>query len=194
MEPIVLLAGSAAGAFTAIAMRKGKGNATLISNNTVPTHPIDLQRRVITEAINRVYDYEHQGKISGMEREKLLAKYRQELNVLNNNRYGVTLYDLKHINAFKESLVAIVDQRMAQINARLDDLDNKITNTAVQSKPVIRVERKEEKREITKPVERVEPVEVVESMEHDDDADASLDQIKKKIMQTLSRLEQAEVE
>jgi hypothetical protein len=197
MEPIILVAGSAVGAFTALIagkVSKGQGNTNSFTHNhNTYTHSADLQRRIVTEAMNRVYYYERQGRITGNERERLLAKYRQELNALDNNNgmHGVTLYNLKELNAFKEHLVTVVDQRMAQINSKLDDITSKVgSNTpVVRNKPATNVERKEEKR-TERPVEQVEIVESAESAE----SDTSLDEIKKQIMQTLSRLEQAEVE
>lgn len=199
MEPLIHEAGSTMGAFSTMIMNKGRSNdnTKLIRNNTFP-NSVDLQKRVVTAAMNRIYDYERQGKITAIEREKLLAKYRQELNMLDNKMHGVTLYDPREIGAFGENLVAVVDQRMAQINAKLDELASKIGSNAIaQSKSVGRVERKEEKHvetqiQTSKPLE---PIEIAESIESENaESDASLDDIKKQIMQTLSRLEQAEVE
>lgn len=187
MEPMILVAGSAVGAFTAMAIgRVSKNNVKPFVPNS---HTDYVQKRVIMEAMNRVYDYERQGKITSVEREKLLAKYRQELNTLENRTHNVTLYNLKELNTFKETLVTVLDQRMAQISSRLDDLTNKIENAHVANKPRTHAERKEEKPEVTKPVEHVQfpDSDVTES-------DANLEEIKKQIMQTLSRLEQAEVE
>ncbi|MBI5133675.1 MAG: hypothetical protein HZA83_03085 [Thaumarchaeota archaeon] len=199
MEPLIHEAGSTMGAFSTMIMNKGRSNdnTKLIRNNTFP-NSVDLQKRVVTAAMNRIYDYERQGKITSIEREKLLAKYRQELNMLDNKMHGVTLYDPREIGAFGENLVAVVDQRMAQINAKLDDLASKIGSNAIaQSKFVGRVERKEEKHvetQIQTP-KPLEPIEIAESTESENaESDASLDDIKKQIMQTLSRLEQAEVE
>lgn len=200
MEPLIHEAGSTMGAFSTMIMNKGRSNdnTKLIRNNHPFPNSVDLQKRVVTAAMNRIYDYERQGKITAIEREKLLAKYRQELNMLDNKMHGVTLYDPREISAFGENLVAVVDQRMAQINAKLDDLASKIGSNAIaQSKSVGRMERKEEKHvetQIQTP-KPLEPIEIAESTESENaESDASLDDIKKQIMQTLSRLEQAEVE
>lgn len=198
MEPMIHEAGSTMGAFSTMIMNKGRSNdnnTKLIRNNHPFPNSVDLQKRVVTVAMNRVYDYERQGKITSIEREKLLAKYRQELNMLDNKMHGVTLYDPREINAFGENLVAVVDQRMAQINAKLDDLASRIGSNAIaQGKSIARVERKEEKYVETQ-TQTPKPIGIVESTESESaESDASLDDIKKQIMQTLSRLEQAEVE
>jgi hypothetical protein len=200
MEPIILVAGSAVGAFTAIAMNKiSKGNDSnddvkLFADNP-SVRSADLQKRIVTGAMNKVYDYERQGRITGIEREKLVAKYKQELNALDNRSYPVTLYNVKELNAFRESLVAVVDQRVAQIHAKLDDLTNRIGNNApvIHNKPAHAEREKEERATASKPVEPAGIAEITESAEGAEN-DASLDEIKKQIMQTLSRLEQAEVE
>jgi hypothetical protein len=205
MEPLVLAAGSVVGAFTAMAIdRVSKGNAKLLMKNS-GIHSLALQRRVITEAMNRVYDHERQGKITSVEREMLLTKYRQELETLDSKTHTASSYNLKEINAFKESLVALMDRRMAQISARLDDIANRMSNTpppVASDRRTPRFESREERRvepqaaqiesdrQEAKPVQHSDVTDSVEGSE----SDASLDEIKKQIMQTLSRLEQAEVE
>jgi hypothetical protein len=148
MEPMIHAAGSTMGAFSTMAMYSRGNNdhdAKLFRNKHFP-NSVDLQRRVVIAAMNRIYDYERQGRITAIEREKLLARYRQELNMLDNKMHGVTLSDPREISAFGENLIAVVDQRMAQINAKLDDLASKIgSNAIVQSKSVARMEKKEEK-------------------------------------------------
>jgi len=191
MEPIILVAGSAVGAFTAVAIeRVSKGNAKLLTNNP-NEHSIGLEKRVVAKALNRLYDYEQKGRITGNEREMLVFKYKQELNALDKGRHTVTLYNPQEFNVLKEDLVAVVDQRMEQMNSKLDDLASKISKTTVQSKPTASVERKEEKHvEAPKPVS---PVEIAESPEGIE-SDHSIDEIRKQIEQTLYKLEQAEVE
>ena len=208
MESIVLVAGSTLGAFTALVMSKVSKSNTKPFINDQSTHHIDLHRRVVTEAMNRVYDYERQEKITGIEREKLITKYKQELNTLDNRTNTTTLHDLSELNAFKDRLVAVMDQRMAQINSKLDDvavmdqrmaqinsklddITSKMTNNTntTHNKPITRTERKEEKRNTPNPVEFDEIVESADS-----ESDTSLDNIREQIMQTLSSLEQAEVE
>ncbi|MFQ5940503.1 MAG: hypothetical protein ACE5KA_02235 [Nitrososphaerales archaeon] len=189
MESNIPIAGSTVGAHTTMAVEKvSKGDAYLMNNPTTPS--IDLQRRIVAQAMNRVYDYESQGKLTFKEREKLVAKYRQELNALDNRTHAITLYNIKEISALKENLAAVLDQRMAQINSKLDDLVTKIGETPVQGKPAAYAEKKVEKWVETNHLEHVANAESAESAE----GDANLDEIKKQIMQTLSRLEQAEVE
>ncbi|NMJ86301.1 MAG: hypothetical protein EX285_00375 [Thaumarchaeota archaeon] len=191
MESIILVAGSTLGAFTALVMSKVSKSNTKPFINDQSIHHIDLHRRVVTEAMNRVYDYERQEKITGIEREKLITKYKQELNTLDNRTNTTTLHDLSELNAFKDRLVAVVDQRMAQINSKLDDITSKMTNNTntAHNKPITRTERKEEKHNTPKPVEFDEIVESADS-----ESDTSLDNLREQIMQTLSSLEQAEVE
>ncbi|MFQ5969370.1 MAG: hypothetical protein ACE5J2_02600 [Nitrososphaerales archaeon] len=198
MEPFVLVAGSVAGAFTAIAIDKvSQVNAKLKHNNNVSVQSkqnfesLDLERRIVSEAIGRVYYYERKGRISSSEREKLIARYKQQFDALNVKINSITLADVKEVSKLQENLVVVLDQRMAQINAKLDDLSSKICgNVVVQAKSTVqRNERKEERPQVTQTV-NVEQVEASDSKE----SDTNLDKIKKQIMQTLSRLEQAEVE
>jgi len=193
MNEIVLAAGSVAGVFTAIAIDKvSQVNARLRHHNESAVRNnydnFELERRIVYEAMRRVYDYERAGRITSVEREKLLAKYNQQLDALNTKVVNFH-FNRNDVNSFKTDLIALVDQRMAQINAKLDDLTGRM-NTNAAHRSVSNVERKEEKPVAQKKAEQVTIPDATETSE----SDASLDEIKKQIMQTLSRLEQAEVE
>lgn len=192
MSEIVLAAGSVAGVFTAIAIDKVSHMNTKSRHNEDVTRydydKIELERRIVYEAMRRVYDYERAGRISSIEREKLLARYRQQLDGFNTDISP--RFNARDVSSFKNDLISIVDQRMAQINAKLDDLTGKMNSNVTYKPPVSGVERKEEKPIVQKKVEQVTSMDATETTE----SDASLDEIKKQIMQTLSRLEQAEVE
>ena len=191
MSEIVLAAGSIAGVFTAMAIDRVSQAGSRSRQNGVIRDSYDnveLERRIIYKSMRRLYDYERAGKITSVEREKLLAKYRQQLDAfgISNSRFNGN-----DVNSFKSDLIALVDQRMSQINSKLDDLASRMNNdTIVTHKPISNVERKEDRPIVTKKVEQVTNVDTSETSE----SDASLDEIKKQIMQTLSRLEQAEVE
>jgi hypothetical protein len=117
METIVLVASSAVGALTAMALDKVSHNVNKLNKNN--THSINLQKRLVSKAVERVYEYEREGRITVTEREKLIIKYRQEQNKVDNDLGGVTLYDHKVLNSLKENLVLVVDQRMAEITSKL---------------------------------------------------------------------------
>jgi hypothetical protein len=198
MSEIVLAAGSVAGVFTAIAIdRVTQFNVKSRQNESVvrkDREHLELERRIVYEAMRRVYDYERVGMITSTEREKLLARYREQLDTYNtqmvNFRFG------NDVSSFKTDLIALVDQRMMQINAKLDLLTNKMDR--VSDRPVVSSIEKKEERMVQKRAENVvqnkaDQVTHTENMETSE-SDASLDEIKKQIMQTLSRLEQAEVE
>ncbi len=193
MNEIVLAAGSVAGVFTAVAIGKAsqisskekQQNESVIRND----NKFDLERRIVYEAMRRVYDYERIGRITSVEREKLLARYEQHLNTLNAKKVNLH-FNTGDFNSFKTDLIALVDQRMSQINARLDDLAGTTNGNVVHRPSVHHIERKEEKSVAHNNIGQVPPADTTETSE----SDASLDEIKKQIMQTLSRLEQAEVE
>ena len=198
METIVLVASSAVGALTAMAIDKVSHNVNKLHKNN--THSINLQKILVSKAVERVYEYEREGRITVTEREKLIIKYRQEQNKLDNDMGGVALYDHKVLNSLKENLVLVVDQRMAEITSKLDDLAGKIDEAPVKRKTSTPMDRDNGKLmetpkhfapiEITENITSTENTNSIESPE----TDASLEEIKKQITQTLSRLEQAEVE
>lgn len=179
MSELVLAAGAVAGVFTAVAAEKS--TPRLASGQA-------LERRIVSEAMRRVYDYERSGKITSLEKEKLLARYREQLAMLNAGDAGPNFEPVQTSTMPKEVL-ALVDRRMSEINAKLDDLANRIRGTeqkAVRPTASQSVERKESTAVKTENVQ----VESIESHE----GDPNLDEIKSQIMQTLAKLEQAEVE
>jgi len=193
MNEIFLAAGSVAGVFTAIAIDKvSQVNTRLRQNESAIRNAYDhseLERRIAYEAMRRVYDYERAGRITSAEREKLLAKYNQQLDTSNAKIVDFD-FNGNDVNSLKTELIEHVDQRMTQINAKLDDLVSRMNNDMTQRPMMSNGERKEEKPLAQKKAEPVTTVDTTETSE----SDASLDEIKKQIMQTLSRLEQAEVE
>jgi len=193
MNEIFLAAGSVAGVFTAIAIDKvSQVNTRLRQNESAIRNAYDhseLERRIAYEAMRRVYDYERAGRITSAEREKLLAKYNQQLDTSNAKIVDFD-FNGNDVNSLKTELIEHVDQRMTQINAKLDDLVSRMNSDMTQRPMMSNGERKEEKPLAQKKAEPVTTVDTTETSE----SDASLDEIKKQIMQTLSRLEQAEVE
>lgn len=198
MSELVLAVGSVAGVFTAIALERAS-SANVESRNhnefAMNNEKLEVERRIVHRAMERLYDYERAGRITSIEREKLLIRYRQKLNIMDSKSVGLH-GDAGDMNAVRTDLVAHVHRRIDQINSRLDDLasimHNMNSNSRAES-PAVVTERKEDKQVVQK---KVEPVLVIESVDtaQATESDDSLDEIKKQIMQTLSRLEQAEVE
>ncbi len=193
MNEFFIAAGSVAGVFTGMAIdRVSQVSSKGRLYEEIPSadyRRAALERRIVSEAMKRVYDYEGMGKISSAEREKLLARYGQQVDAFNAR--DVSLHNnAPDLNAFKTDLIALVDQRMSRIHARFDALASMINGNLVQKPVVSDLEKKEEKPVVHKKVQPAQTVENIETTE----SDASLDDIKKQIMQTLSRLEQAEVE
>lgn len=217
MEPIVLIAGSAVGALTAVGIgRFSRSKLSPVSDHPSSmgnsrSYPLDLQRRIVTEAMNRVYEYEQQGRITKEEREHLVVKYREELSNLEKRVYSFSGNNIRELNAFKENLIAAVDQRMAHISMKMDELVSRLASASVSTNNAssstsssyarsrVALGRKESpKRQdhIVTTTPAAEPVSDIDVGEQEmaDENDPSLDEIKKQIMQTLSKLEQAEVD
>jgi hypothetical protein len=196
LSEIVLAAGSIAGVLTALALERAQTGRPVYTEPAV--HRGDLERRIMQEARKRLHDYERAGKISTMEREKLQAKYRLQLDLVPagfSADYG-------------NEIMAHVDRRMEQINSRLDELVKmvgSVNNSGTAAKLIVeREESVKEKERLVKPEPTIIHTDTksvrniaqsIDTAEPDiAENDSSLDEIKKQIMQTLSRLEQAEVE
>ncbi len=197
MSELVLAVGSIAGAFTAMTLDKSSAQT-----NPGSGFASELEHRMILHAMNRIYDHERAGRITSAEREQLLAKYRAQLERMGP-AFGFG--SGTHTRAIGNDLTALLDQRFAQLSTKIEDLRISIgnapaplRNSVTSEKTGAAADRKEPKMEAGKPeshaapssVETLPPADSIESS----DGDGSLEDIKKQIMQTLSRLEQAEVE
>jgi hypothetical protein len=82
-----------------------------------------FEKNLTSEAITRVYEAAQDGRIDRLERDKLLLKYKQQLDPLNEKiSYLQPFADFSDIKELRNSLVSFLEDRISALDKKLLDL------------------------------------------------------------------------
>jgi len=142
-----------------------------------------FEKNLTAEAITRVFEASQEGKIDRLERDRLLLKYKQQLDSLNQ-RIGrmQPVADFADLTELRNNLVSLLESKISVLDQKLLDMKSGIPHDAVEE----RVQKiiAETAKVQAAPVEQ-KPFKAEEK---------SIDQLQKEIMQALQRLEQVEID
>jgi hypothetical protein len=199
---IILIAGSSfAGVISAVFLDKLFGHR--INSKKHTRSPSSLasiraelvsflfEKNLTSEAITRVYEAAQEGRIDRLERDKLLVKYKQQLDSLNEKiSYLQPFADFSDIKELRNSLVSFLEDRISALDKKLldlsqsspltshvpsqDDIDSKVNKILVE----------------TSKVESATPT--GQKMFKADEQ--SIEQLHKEIVRALKDLEQVEID
>jgi hypothetical protein len=140
-----------------------------------------FEKGLAAEALTRVYEAAQEGKIDRLERDRLLVKYKQELDALNERIALLQpVADYADLEAARASLASLVESKLAAIDAKLAEMSK------AGARPIV--------------VEKVQVMPTPEKVKDDREArqfraeEKSIEQLQKEIMQALTRLEQVEMD
>lgn len=194
---IALIAGSSiAGVISAIFLEK---LFRFRSNNKKPARPSSssaslraellsllFEKNLTAEAITRVYEAAQDGRIDRLERDKLLLKYKQQLDSLNQKvAYLQPVSDFSDLKELRNNLVSFLEDRISALDKKLLDL----SKSSPHSQDDIDTNAKKILAETSK-VQSVTPIE--QKMFKGDEQ--SIKQLQKEIVQALQHLEQVEID
>lgn len=194
---IALIAGSSiAGVISAIFLDK---LFRFRSNNKKPARPSSssasiraellsllFEKNLTAEAITRVYEAAQDGRIDRLERDKLLLKYKQQLDSLNQKvAYLQPVSDFSDLKELRNNLVSFLEDRISALDKKLLDL----SKSSPPSQDDIDTNAKKILAETSK-VQSVTPIE--QKMFKGDEQ--SIKQLQKEIVQALQHLEQVEID
>ena len=194
---IALIAGSSiAGVISAIFLDK---LFRFRSNNKKPARPSSssaslraellsllFEKNLTAEAITRVYEAAQDGRIDRLERDKLLLKYKQQLDSLNQKvAYLQPVSDFSDLKELRNNLVSFLEDRISALDKKLLDL----SKSSPHSQDDIDTNAKKILAETSK-VQSVTPIE--QKMFKGDEQ--SIKQLQKEIVQALQHLEQVEID
>ena len=194
---IALIAGSSiAGVISAVFLDK---LFRLRSNNKKPARPSSssaslraellsllFEKNLTAEAITRVYEAAQDGRIDRLERDKLLLKYKQQLDSLNQKvAYLQPVSDFSDLKELRNNLVSFLEDRISALDKKLLDL----SKSSPHSQDDIDTNAKKILAETSK-VQSVTPIE--QKMFKGDEQ--SIKQLQKEIVQALQHLEKVEID
>jgi hypothetical protein len=187
------IAGAISAAFIDKLLRVRSNNkkhtrSSLSPSTDIRTELLSLlfEKKLAAEAITRVYEAAQDGRIDGLERDKLLLKYKQQLDSLNQKvAYLQPVADFSDLRELRNNLVSFLEDRISVLDKKLlelsksspppqDAIDAKANNIIAE----------------TSKVHSVTPVE--QKMFKADEK--SIEQLQKEIVQALHHLEQVEID
>jgi hypothetical protein len=200
---IALIAGAtaAAGAISAAVIEKlsrsraAGGNKKIKSqerSSTPTTARAELvsllfEKTLASEAITRVYEAAQEGRIDRLERDRLLLKYRQQLDLLNQKvAHLQPVADYADLSELRNNLASLLEGRISALDQKLLEMSKK--NGISQDNSVdARVQR------IIAETTKVQQPLVVDQMPFKSE-ERSIEQLQSEIVQALERLEQVEID
>jgi hypothetical protein len=137
-ELLVLICFSLAGAISALTLSKhpeGKlpllkhrGNQVVkpITSTRSEIEALQFEKSILSHSITNIYEAVQNGKIGAIERDRLLLKYKSQLDTFNKKIGELQLaVDLTELSDMRTQLVSLLEERIETIEARLTEISQK---------------------------------------------------------------------
>jgi hypothetical protein len=145
-----------------------------------------FEKKLAAEAITRVYEAAQDGRIDRLERDKLLLKYKQQLDSLNQKvAYLQPMADFSDLRELRNNLVSFLEDRISALDKKLLEF----SKSSPHSQDAIDAKANNILAETSK-VQSVTPIE--QKMFRADEK--SIEQLQKEIVEALHHLEQVEID
>lgn len=194
VEIAVIAGSSVAGVISAAVLEKLKSRSSTtpepLHKPTATSIRMELEsllfeKTLASEAITRVYEASQQGRIDRLERDRLLLKYKQQLDSLSQKIQELQpAADYIEIAEMRDSLTKIIEDRIAALDRKLQQLSKSGATFSVSLDPHVQKIISE-----TRNVQQATPVEPKQKSE-----EKTIEQLQNEIVQALERLEQAEID
>lgn len=161
MEELVLVLGSVAGACTAVAIDKipkRKNNRQILGTSSTIKNQIQslkIEKEILTKTISRLY--QHESELSKIQRDKLLLRYQHQLGLVITKIEKLEAAS-KHpdLGPLGDGLITLMDQKLSQLDQRLNEISSKITITTI---PVPQTKQPELTKEIVHEKPQIKKIE-----------------------------------
>ena len=196
---IALLAGSSvAGVISALFLNKllsvrsnNKNHARSSSSSAsirTELQSLLFEKNLTAEAITRVYEAAQDGRIDRLERDKLLLKYKQQLDSLNQKvAYLQPMADFSDVKELRNNLVSFLEDRISALDKKILELSKSSTTP---SEDDVDAKAKKILAETSKLQQSATPIE--QKLFKADEQ--NIEQLQKEIAQALQHLEQVEID
>ena len=197
-EIAVIAGSSVAGVISAVVLGKlfrirsnnkkhARSSSSSIASIRAELLSLLFEKNLTAEAITRVYEATQDGRIDRFERDKLLLKYKQQLDSLNQKvAYLQPVSDFSDLKELRNNLVYFLEDRISALDKKLlelsksnppsqDDIDTKVKKILAETSNM---------------QQSVTPID--QKMFKADEQ--SIEQLHKEIVQALQHLEQVEID
>lgn len=179
------VAGALSAAFIGRISRSKGGKRHPCSSSTARAELLSLlfEKNLAAEAITRVYEASQEGRIDRLERDRLLLKYKQQLDSLNG-RIAILqpAADVAEMTELRENLVSILENRISALDRKLLEMKSYVPPDAVDANV----------QKIIAETSKIQAAPAEQKLFKEEEK--SIDQLQKEIMHALKRLEQVEID
>jgi hypothetical protein len=137
-ELLVLICFSLAGAISALTLwkhpegklplLKHRGNQVVkpITATRSEIEALQFEKSILSHSITNIYEAVQNGKIGAIERDRLLLKYKSQLDTFNKKIGELQLaVDLTELSDMRTQLVSLLEERIETIEGRLAEISQK---------------------------------------------------------------------
>jgi hypothetical protein len=206
-EEIAVLAGSIiAGAISGAAVVRivSKVNSSSLKKQRHVVKPFDnakaelrslqFEKSLVGEAVTRVYEAVQEGRVDSVERDRLLVRYKEQLDSYNEKIAELqSAVDFTDLYEMRNDITGLLERRITAIDQKLGELSKKYGME--QREPIkIKQQRFIEKGEEKGGGGGVESLAEVEALVEEDKSEGkNIDELQKEIIEALHRLDQVEI-
>ncbi|RLG91777.1 MAG: hypothetical protein DRO36_03475 [Candidatus Hecatellales archaeon] len=156
-----------------------------------------VEKEILSESLTRLYEAAAEGRITPEERDRLVAKYREQLSkidsVLDYNQKLISLYELEEARA---ELIKMFQEKFYEVNKKIEEIRRKIGLTPkkvaevkLTPTPTPTLTQPTTKESKPPPAEKPSPPTPRRSK-----ADEELEKLRQDLQKELEKLEQIELE
>ncbi|MGC2426450.1 MAG: hypothetical protein WA421_05400 [Nitrososphaeraceae archaeon] len=169
-----------------------------LDNCKAEIQSLQFEKSLVGAAITRVYEAVQERKVDSVERDRLLVRYKQQLDSYNEKiatlQSGVDFADLYEM---RNDIVGLLERRITAIDQKLFELSKKAgmeprESIKIQQQRVIEKEEEEEKAGGGGEVKSAAEVERI--VGGDKSEEKNMEELQREIMEALYRLDQAEID
>jgi hypothetical protein len=144
-----------------------------------------FEKNLAAEAITRIYEASQDGRIDRLERDRLLLKYKQQLDSLNQKvAYLQPVADFADLTELRNNLVSLLQDRISALDKKLLELSKSNASPDGVDAKVKKILAETLEVKASSPVKQ-------ELFNADE---KSIEQLHKEIVQALQHLEQVEID
>jgi len=151
-----------------------------------------VEKDVLGETLTRLYEATTEGRITPVERDRLVGKYRDQLSKLDStldyNQKIVSLYELEETRA---ELVKMFQDKFREMNVKIDDIRGRLGVSPKEVKEM-RLTPPEKDMKPRTPVKPASPP--APSTPRRTKADDEIEKLRQELQKELEKLEQIEME
>jgi hypothetical protein len=142
-----------------------------------------FEKNLAAEAITRVYEASQEGRIDRLERDRLLLKYKQQLDSLNSKIALLQpVADFADVTELRNNLVSLLENKISALDQKILQMKSGVSPDIVDDKV----------QKIIAETSKIQAAPVEQKSFNAEEK--SIDQLQKEIIQALQRLEQVEID